>query len=433
VTGPDWLRAWVDRGSRPLHPGGPDVAGPGRLVVIAAHPDDETLAAGGLIQAAHAAGADVELVVATDGEAAFPGQDGDARAELAAARRGELDRALAAHGLAGVPVHRLGLPDSGLAERAGELAERLRPLLAGADAYLAPWTGDPHPDHAAAGRAAAEAAPVTAHGLEYPIWMWVRCAPDDPGIPWDRAFHHDLTPGQRARKLRAVRCFDTQLAPAPDGGPPILPPEVLAHFDVDRELYFRAAPADSAPATRFDELYTAGDGDPWGTRSSWYERRKRAVLLACLPRERYRHVAEPGCGLGELTRELAGRCDRLHASDYSAPAVAAARDAVAGTPGVVVERAALPDPAALPDGLDLAVVSEVLYYLSPEDVRATVHRLADALVPGGDVVLAHWRGWPAEAPRDAAATHADLLDDPRFVTLVEHVDAEFLLHLARRR
>jgi hypothetical protein len=75
----------------------------------------------------------------------------------------------------------------------------------------------------------------------------------------------------------------------------------------------------------------------------------------------------------------------------------------------------------------------VLYYLSPADLDATVDRLADALVPGGDVLVAHWRGWPAEAPQDAEATHRRLHEDRRFDVLLEHTDAEFLVHVLRRR
>jgi len=100
---------------------------------------------------------------------------------------------------------------------------------------------------------------------------------------------------------------------------------------------------------------------------------------------------------------------------------------------VRVARHALPDAGALPDGIDLAVCSEVLYYLADDDVRATVDRLASALVPGGDLVLACWRGWPADAPSDAAAVHAGIAADPRFDVLVEHVDEGFLLHVMRRR
>ncbi len=426
----DWQAAVAAHPIRPL-----DVAALGRLVVVSAHPDDETLAVGGLMHAAggpvHAA-EKIELVVATDGEGAFPELDSRGRADLARVRRRELADALAELGLGGIRVHRLGLPDSAL--EAGVLADALRPLLAGADAVLAPWTGDPHPDHAAAGHAAAAAAPPDATVWAYPIWMWPWLRPDDPSVPWAAAYSHRMDGDARAVKRAAVARFGSQLRPGPDGQAPILSGAVLEHFDTGVEVVFRRPRAGGAPRARFDALYSGGDGDPWETRTSWYERRKRDVLLACLPRERYRHAAEPGCGPGELTVELAARCDRVDASDFATAAVEQARSATAALPGVTVTDRALPDPGTLPDGIDLAVLSEVLYYLADDDLERTVDRLAAALGAGGDVVLAHWSGdWPADAPRDAAATHAVLLDDLRFTPLVEHTDDGFLLHVLRRR
>ena len=44
----------------------------------------------------------------------------------------------------------------------------------------------------------------------------------------------------------------------------------------------------------FDELFQGND-DPWAFKQRWYERRKRALTLAALPRERYASVFEPGC------------------------------------------------------------------------------------------------------------------------------------------
>lgn len=55
------------------------------------------------------------------------------------------------------------------------------------------------------------------------------------------------------------------------------------------------------------------------------------------------------------------------------------------------------------------------------------------MIPGGDLVVVHWREWPAEAPADAASVHRRVCDDDRFVPLVEHVDDGFLLHVVRRR
>jgi LmbE family N-acetylglucosaminyl deacetylase len=407
-----------------------DPAAHRRVTVVAAHPDDETLGASGCVQALHRARADITFVVATDGEAAYPTLDPEARRALAHARRAELVTALRAQGLGDAPVHWLGLPDSGLADHRRELSAALAPLLADADAYLAPWTGDPHPDHRAAGFAAAEAAPVTAHGWNYPVWMWAWLTPDDPAVPWDRARLLALDDAALDAKRAAIAAFTSQTGPGPDGTPPVLGPGMLAHADRPAELLFRAPRATSAPVARFADLY-ADAADPWRVES-WYERRKRAVVLAALPEERYGHVLEPGCGTGELTVGLADRAARVLASDPVPEAVRRARIRTRGLDGVRVEQAALP--AAVPTGpTDLVVFSEVLYYLDDDAVGATIDRTLAALRPGGDLVVVHWRGWPPEAPRDAAATHRMLLDRPELTPLVEHTDAEFLLHVLRRR
>ena len=394
-----------------------DTAAAGRVVVVAAHPDDETLGAGGALRALAAAGAALALVVATDGEAAYPGLDAPARRELGAVRRAELAAAMRAQGLGAVPVTWLGLPDSGLADHAGALRDALVPLLRGADAYLAPWPGDPHPDHRAAGLAAAAAAPVTAHGWSYPIWTWAWT--DPAGVPWDRARLVPLDAAATAARRAGVACYSSQAAVLAEG--------LLDHVDRGVDLLFREPRATSAPVDRFAELYAAGD--PWDA-GSWYETRKRAAVAAALPRGRYRHAFEPGCGAGELTAELAARCDRVDAADPVPAAVERARTRALA--GVRVSQAALPD--GIPAGpLDLAVFSEVLYYLDDATVAATLDRTVAALEPGADVVLVHWRGWPAEAPRDAAATHALVRARPELEPVVEHTDEHFLLEVLRCR
>lgn len=421
----DWRQLVADKVTRRLDPS--DL---GDLVVVAAHPDDETLGVSGVMQSVQLAGGRVELIIATDGDAAFPDLGPADRARLASTRRAELVAALRAQGLDSIDVRWLGLPDSAL--DADELAGALHPLLAAADSVLTPWEHDPHPDHAAAGRAGLMAAPTTAQRWSYPIWMWAWSAIDDPRIPWDDSAVLPLIDTIRRGKQSAIACFESQLSTGP-AGPTILPPNMLAHFDIDREVVFRHPIVEGAPVERFGTLYDAVDGDPWSTRSSWYESRKRAVLMATLPRERYEHCAEPACGTGALTQELADRCDAVTASDFVEAAVEATTAATSSLPGVRVAQAALPTSSAVPDGIDLAVLSEVLYYLGEADLVASIDRVADALRPGGDVVLAHWRGWPADAPRDAVSTHRRLLEDDRFEQLVEHVDEEFLLHVLRRR
>ena len=85
------------------------------------------------------------------------------------------------------------------------------------------------------------------------------------------------------------------------------------------------APDASVPREHFDVLYE-GSSDPWDLRSAWYERRKYAITVAALPRERYRSGLEPGCSIGELTRLLAARCDRLLAFDFAESAVGCSTD-----------------------------------------------------------------------------------------------------------
>ena len=126
------------------------LAGVRSAVIVAAHPDDEVLGAGGLISMLAASRARLRLVAVTDGERSHRGHASPA--PLARRRTAETDAALRALGARGAEVIRLGLPDGGLAKRQDELAAALAPLVAGFDLCLAPWDHDLHPDHEAAGR-----------------------------------------------------------------------------------------------------------------------------------------------------------------------------------------------------------------------------------------------------------------------------------------
>jgi LmbE family N-acetylglucosaminyl deacetylase len=403
----------------------------GHAVVVAAHPDDETLGASGLIQWLHERGTTVDLVVATDGEAAFPALAPQQRAELGRCRRAELHESLRVQGLGAVVVHWLGLPDSGLAAHSTELARQLEPLLAGADLCLVPWPGDPHPDHATAGEVALRVAPVTTHRWSYPIWMWHWQRPDDDAVPVTRAFTHRLTDVQRQRKAAGIAAFDSQLKPGPDGSDPILDTAMVEHFERGVEVVFRQPPQRTAPLSRFADIYDGGT-DPWGVTTSWYERRKRAVALGSLPRERYGLAVEPACGQGAFTRELAARCDRVVAFDPVPAALRQARAVTAQLPNVLVRHGLLPDDLPA-EPTDLVVFSEILYYLGDADLAATVDGAVAALRPGGHLLAVHWLPWAAEAPRDGMAAHRVLLAHPGLTRVVEHMDEDFVLHVLGRR
>ena len=183
----------------------------------------------------------------------------------------------------------------------------------------------------------------------------------------------------------------------------------------------------SLPADYFAQMY-AGDDDPWGFRTRWYEQRKRAVTLAALDRPRYRRAFEPGCSVGVLTAGLAERCDALLASDVDPTAVVAAQAAVQAYAHVVVERRSVPED--WPDGtFDLVVVSEVGYYLDQRALRTLVDLVAASLEPGGAALLCHWRHPVADYPLTGDAVHAAFREHAALAGAVHHEEEDFVLDL----
>ena len=196
------------------------------LILVAAHPDDETLGLGATAAMLSRRGVTVQVVAVTDGEAAYPDEIGGRR-ELAKLRRDELAAAAEALGLP-TPIF-LRIPDGEVQGHERRLSARLGVMLAGFDRgtwCATTWRGDGHPDHEATGRAAAAAVKrAGARLLEYPVWMWHWATPDDPAVPWHRARRVELTPRELTTKAEAMRSFGSQLERG--DGPPLLTPEVV--------------------------------------------------------------------------------------------------------------------------------------------------------------------------------------------------------------
>jgi LmbE family N-acetylglucosaminyl deacetylase len=198
-----------------------------RVVVIAAHPDDEILGVAGIMMRLRDIGCPLVVVWATDGEASHPQSTVFTSGELAALRREESRRALAVLDIEPSASHHLGLPDGGLAAHAPALRSALGQVIAAGDVVLAPWEGDGHPDHEAAGAAALALAP---DAWRYPIWMWHWAQPGDPGVPWPRV--RAVATADPAAKSAAIAEFATQvrpIGPAP-GDAAVLPPHILDRF-----------------------------------------------------------------------------------------------------------------------------------------------------------------------------------------------------------
>lgn len=195
MTAGDWLLA-AER-DLPLTAGldlllGPEGGGGDAALVLAPHPDDESLGCGGLLAACAAAGRGARVVVVSDGAASHPGSTAWPPARLAARRREEARAAIAALGLdPDRDIAFLGLPDGAVPtggprfdaalDAALEVARAAEPA-----AVFTAWRHDPHGDHAATSvlaRALVRALPGgDARLFEYPVWGLAHAHPV-PGFP----------------------------------------------------------------------------------------------------------------------------------------------------------------------------------------------------------------------------------------------------------
>lgn len=218
--------------------------GVSRLVVLAAHPDDESLGAGGLIASATRRGVAVEIVSATDGEGSHPDSPTHPPEDLAVVRAEEARQAARALGVPVELVHRLALPDGGVVDHQDDLTGRLVEIVGDGrvTVIVAPWRHDAHPDHEAAGRAAAAAARRTGADLwEYPVWFWHWGHPED--APWSMLHPFVLDDLALQAKREAIHAHASQVAPLSDleGDETLLPGEFLAHFEEGPEHFLRTA------------------------------------------------------------------------------------------------------------------------------------------------------------------------------------------------
>jgi LmbE family N-acetylglucosaminyl deacetylase len=233
---PVWLAALDREALPPL-----DLTGCRSLVVVAPHPDDETLGLGATIAQLVSSGVDVQVVSVSDGGAARPGASLSEQLRLVTTRRHELRRAT---GFLGIPPPiSLGLPDGQLTDHEDMLTDLLVEILEGVAPQTwcaATWRGDGHPDHEAVGRAAAAACGRTGAALlEYPVWMWHWASPADAGVPWDRAYSVPVSGWALIRKRHAAQFFRSQFGPGTADSAPVLPAFVLPRLLAVGEVVFR--------------------------------------------------------------------------------------------------------------------------------------------------------------------------------------------------
>ncbi len=157
------------------------------------------------------------------------------------------------------------------------------------------------------------------------------------------------------------------------------------------------------PVERFELLYRES-GDPWGYRTSGYERKKYDATLAALLQRRYALCLEVGCSIGVFTGRLAARCEHVVAMDFSLGALRLASRQLSGVRNVELLRAGFPEEVP-PGSWDLIVCSEVLYYLQEPELDDAIGWLRAQLRQGASVLAVSWRGPGRTEPLTGDAVH----------------------------
>lgn len=223
-----------------------------RCLVIAPHPDDESLGCGGLLALLRKGGTAISVIFTTDGSMSHPKAKIYTDSQRAEIREQEALNALKVLGIAARDVYFLRGKDSALPTRHEKGFERyslqISSILemAQPDLLLIPYALDPHRDHRASSQMAMHALSNSHSAIlvwEYLIWLYELGEREDiaPLLENRSLCYCPLPEWARTQKRDAIAQHTSQLLPGyfddPEGF--ILTPKVLAYFDTDREYFLK--------------------------------------------------------------------------------------------------------------------------------------------------------------------------------------------------
>ena len=220
------------------------------FIVVAPHPDDESLGCGGLIAEACRQDLRGKVVIVSDGAGSHPNSKAYPPDRLISLREVEAKRAGAALGLKPEDMLFLGLPDRFVpyegqdAERGiAAIVECVRALDAGS--LFVSWRHDPHCDHEASFRIAREVQRRVSEVrlFEYVVWGHT-LAPSTEVGPIQSGFRICLDGETLERKRRAVAAYRSQTSDLIDDDPAgfLFSQIDRAHFNRPYEFFLESGP-----------------------------------------------------------------------------------------------------------------------------------------------------------------------------------------------
>ena len=224
------------------------IAGLETTLVVAPHPDDESLGCGGLIALLRAAGNPVHVLFVSDGTMSHPGSGKYPAPALMKLRESEALEALSVLQVeAGnvtflrLPDARIPLPGTGGFDEAmaafKQVLETIRPAT-----IVLPWRRDTHPDHRASCQlvnAAVKKLQINPVMLEYPLWLWERGIDSDLPVAGEVDLYSVDISAVLQVKQEAIAAHRSQVTALIDDDPQgfRLSEEVLAHFNTSFEIF----------------------------------------------------------------------------------------------------------------------------------------------------------------------------------------------------
>lgn len=219
----------------------------GKTLVVAPHPDDESLGCGGAIALLRKYGLAVSILVLSDGTLSHPDSQKYPKDKLRVLREKETLKAAEILDVMSENVTFFRYRDRSVPNRSSDdfakAVGRFRKFLEAkkSETIFVPWRRDPHTDHRAAFQIVDAAKTENQKIFEYPIWLYELAESVD--APLERevsVFRLDITSAVE-KKQKAISAHRSQTTNLIDDDPKgfRFSAEVLKNFAVPYEIYFR--------------------------------------------------------------------------------------------------------------------------------------------------------------------------------------------------